>query len=162
MGAEFGEMTGRSYGLIEKYMMDDAEEAIVIIGSSAGTAKETVKQLRAQGKKVGLIKVRSFRPFPSEDIAAALKNVKAFAVMDKDDSFNAHCGPMYAEVTASLYAAGISAPKGISCIYGLAAGTCGWRASPRCFPGWKRSPPPARPARPTATWKSGNKEECRT
>ena len=99
--------------------MDDAEEAIVIIGSSAGTAKETVKQLRAQGKKVGLIKVRSFRPFPSEDIAAALKNVKAFAVMDKDDSFNAHCGPMYAEVTASLYAAGISAPKGISCIYGL-------------------------------------------
>ena len=65
------------------------------------------------------IKVRSFRPFPSEDICEALKNVKAFAVMDKDDSFNAHCGPMFAEVTASLYAAGISGPKGINYIYGL-------------------------------------------
>ena len=119
VGKEFGEMTGRTYGLIETYMMDDAEEAIVIIGSSAGTAKEAINELRAQGKKVGQIKVRSFRPFPSEDICEALKNVKAFAVMDKDDSFNAHCGPMFAEVTASLYAAGISGPKGISYIYGL-------------------------------------------
>ena len=113
VGKEFGEMTGRTYGLIETYMMDDAEEAIVIIGSSAGTAKEAINELRAQGKKVGQIKVRSFRPFPSEDICEALKNVKAFAVMDKDDSFNAHCGPMFAEVTSSLYAAGISGPKGI-------------------------------------------------
>ena len=119
VGKEFGEMTGRTYGLIETYMMDDAEEAIVIIGSSAGTAKEAINELRAQGKKVGQIKVRSFRPFPSEDICEALKNVKAFAVMDKDDSFNAHCGPMFAEVTASLYAAGISGPKGINYIYGL-------------------------------------------
>ena len=119
VGAEFGEMTGRPYGLIEKYMMDDAQEAIIIIGSSAGTAKEAIKQLRAQGKKVGLIKIRSFRPFPAEEIAEALKNVKAFAAMDKDDSFNAHCGPIYAEVCAALYAAGISAPKGINYIYGL-------------------------------------------
>lgn len=119
VGAEFGEMTGRPYGLIEKYQMDDAQEAIIIIGSSAGTAKEAIKQLRAQGKKVGLIKIRSFRPFPAEEIAEALKNVKAFAAMDKDDSFNAHCGPIYAEVCAALYAAGISAPKGINYIYGL-------------------------------------------
>ena len=87
--------------------------------TAAGTAKEAINELRAQGKKVGQIKVRSFRPFPSEDICEALKNVKAFAVMDKDDSFNAHCGPMFAEVTASLYAAGISGPKGINYIYGL-------------------------------------------
>ena len=119
VGAEFGQMTGRTYGMIEKYEMDDAEEAIVIIGSSAGTAKEAVNELRAQGRKVGLIKVRSFRPFPAEEIAEALKSVKSFAVMDKDDSFNGHCGPMYAEVTASLYAQGVSAPKGISYIYGL-------------------------------------------
>ena len=119
VGAEFGQMTGRTYGLIEKYRMDDAEEAIVIIGSSAGTAKEAVNVLREQGKKVGLIKVRAFRPFPSEEIVDALKNVKAFAVMDKDDSFNGHCGPMFAEVAASMYAAGVSAPKGISYIYGL-------------------------------------------
>ena len=119
VGAEFGQMTGRTYGLIEKYRMDDAEEAIVIIGSSAGTAKEAVNELREQGRKVGLIKVRAFRPFPSEEIVDALKNVKAFAVMDKDDSFNGHCGPMFAEVAASMYAAGVSAPKGISYIYGL-------------------------------------------
>ena len=119
VGAEFGAMTGRTYGLIEKFEMDDAEEAIVIIGSSAGTAKEAIKELRAQGRKVGMIKVRSFRPFPSEEIVEALKGVKAFAVMDKDDSFNGHCGPMYAEVAASLYAAGVSGPKGISYIYGL-------------------------------------------
>ncbi len=119
VGAEFAEMTGRSYGLIEKYMLDDAEEAIIIIGSSAGTAKEAVSELRAEGKKVGLIKIRAFRPFPAEEIAEALKGVKAFAAMDKDDSFNGHCGPIYAEICAALYAAGISAPKSISYIYGL-------------------------------------------
>lgn len=118
VGKEFAEMTGRSYDLIECYMMDDAEEAIVIIGSSAGTAKETVNMMRAEGKKVGLIKVRSFRPFPTEEIVAALKNVKAFAVMDKDDSFNAHCGPMYAEVCAALYSANKHVP-GVNYIYGL-------------------------------------------
>ena len=119
VGAEFGEMTGRTYELIEKYMMDDAELAILIIGSSAGTAKAAVNELRAQGKKVGLIKIRSFRPFPAEDIADALKGVKAFAAMDKDDSFNAHCGPLYAETCAALYAKGVLAPRGINYIYGL-------------------------------------------
>ena len=116
---EFAAWTGRQYGLIEKYEMDDAEEAIIIIGSSAGTAREAIKQLRAQGKKVGMIKIRSFRPFPAEEIAEALKNVKAFAAMDKDDSFNAHCGPIFAETCAGLYANGVSGPKGISYIYGL-------------------------------------------
>ncbi len=119
VGEEFAAMTGRKYELIEKFMMDDAEQAIIIIGSSAGTAKEAIKQLRAEGKKVGLIKIRSFRPFPAEDIAEALKNVKSFAAMDKDDSFNAHCGPIYAETCAALYANGVSAPKGINYIYGL-------------------------------------------
>jgi len=119
VAAEFAEMTGRSYGLIEEYRMDDAELAIILIGSSAGTAKQAVNELREQGKKVGLIKIRSFRPFPAEDIAAALKNVKAFASMDKSDSFNGHCGPIGAETAMALYSAGISAPKGINYIYGL-------------------------------------------
>ena len=119
VAAEFEEMTGRSYGLIEEYRMDDAELAILLIGSSAGTAKQAVNELREQGKKVGLVKIRSFRPFPAEDIAAALKNVKAFAAMDKSDSFNGHCGPIGAETAMALYSAGISAPKGINYIYGL-------------------------------------------
>lgn len=118
VGKEFAEMTGREYGLIEKYMMDDAERAIVIIGSSAGTAKEAINELRAKGEKVGLIKVRSFRPFPKEDIVEALRNVKAFAVMDKADSQNALSGPMFADVCAALYTSDIR-PLGVNFIYGL-------------------------------------------
>ena len=119
VGAEFAAMTGRHYGLIEEYRMEDAELAILLIGSSAGTAKAAVNELRAEGKKVGLIKIRSFRPFPAEEIAEALRGVKAFAAMDKDDSFNAHCGPIFAETAAALYANGVSGPKGINYIYGL-------------------------------------------
>ena len=65
------------------------------------------------------MKIRSFRPFPTEEVAKALAKVKSFAVMDKADSFNGHCGPLYAEVTAALYAQGVHEPKGISYIYGL-------------------------------------------
>lgn len=119
VGKEFGEMTGRTYSLIEEYKMEDAECAIVIIGSSAGTAKEAVNELREAGKKVGLIKIRSFRPFPAKEIAKALSKVKAFAVMDKAESFNAHCGPVFAETSADLYANRCLNPIGISYIYGL-------------------------------------------
>lgn len=159
VGKEFGEMTGRTYGLIETYMMDDAEEAIVIIGSSAGTAKEAINELRAQGKKVGQIKVRSFRPFPSEDICEALKNVKAFAVMDKDDSFNAHWRPHVRGGHGPPVRGGHQRPQGhqLHLRPGRAA-TCGWRASSTCSRSWRRSRPPARWARPIATWTSGNKE----
>lgn len=116
---EFESITGRSYGLIETYRMEDAEEAIVIMGSSAGTAKVAVDALRESGRRVGIVKIRSFRPFPSEEIAAALKGVKSFAVMDKDDSFNSHCGPIYAETCAGIMSAGISGIRGINYIYGL-------------------------------------------
>lgn len=118
VGKEFGEMTGREYGLIEKYMMDDAETAVIMIGSSAGTAKEAINELRAKGEKVGLIKIRSYRPFPKEDIIEALRNVKAFAVMDKADSYNAVSGPMFADTCAAVYTSDIR-PLGVNFIYGL-------------------------------------------
>ena len=118
VGAEFGKMTGRSYGLIEEYEMQDAETAIILIGSSAGTAKEAVKQLRAEGKKVGLIKIRSYRPFPKEDMVKALGKVRAFAAMDKTDSFSALSGPIFADTCAALYDSG-TRPLGINYIYGL-------------------------------------------
>ena len=118
VGEEFGKLTGRTYGLIEEYRMEDAEVAIILIGSSAGTAKEAVNELRAEGHKVGLIKLRSFRPFPKEELVKALKNVKAFAAMDKDDSFNGQCGPIYSETCAALYTSAAH-PLGISTIYGL-------------------------------------------
>ncbi len=77
---EFEQISGRSYGLFEEYQMEDAQYAVVMIGSAAGTTKDTVDALRAKGEKVGLIKIRLFRPFPAEEIAAALKNVKAVAI----------------------------------------------------------------------------------
>ncbi len=119
VAAEFAQWTGRSYGLIEEYMMEDAEEAIVIIGSSAGTAKQAIQDMRDKGHKVGLIKIRAFRPFPGEEIAKALSKVKAYAVMDKADSFNAHCGPLFAEVAAAMLCANVTTPKAVNYIYGL-------------------------------------------
>ena len=80
---EYGEKFGRTYGFFEEYCMDDAEYAIVIMGSAAGAAKDACDKLRAEGKKVGVLKLRVYRPFPAEEIAAALKNVKAIAAMDK-------------------------------------------------------------------------------
>ena len=80
---EFEKISGRKYGLFEEYRMEDAERAVVIIGSAAGTTKDAVDRLREQGEKVGLIKISLFRPFPADEIAEALKNVKAIAIMQK-------------------------------------------------------------------------------
>lgn len=115
---EFEELTGRKYGLFEEYKLDDADYAIVIIGSSAGTAKRAIDDLRIKGIKAGLLKIRLFRPFPSEEIAKALKNAKAIAIMDKSEGMSGNGGPLYTDVVSSLY--GISDNKIImSFIYGL-------------------------------------------
>lgn len=118
VGKEFGEMTGRTYGFFEEYQMEDAETAIVLIGSSAGTAKEAVNQLRAQGKKAGLIKLRVFRPFPMQELAKALCGVKAVAVMDKAESFSGTGGPLFAETRSALYDCP-QRPLMVNYIYGL-------------------------------------------
>lgn len=118
VGAEFGKVTGRAYGLMEAYEMEDAETAIVLIGSSAGTAKEAVKQLRAQGKKVGLVKIRVFRPFPMEELAQALRGLKAVAVLDKAESFSGAGGPLFAETRSALYDCP-DKPLMVGYIYGL-------------------------------------------
>lgn len=115
---EFKGISGREYGLFEEYKLDDAEIAVVIIGSAAGTAKDAVDKLRAEGKKAGLLKIRVFRPFPAEEIAEALKNVKAVAIMDRTDSFSAQGGPLGAEVTGALYRAGANV-KTVNYVYGL-------------------------------------------
>lgn len=115
---EYEKLTGRSYGLFEEYKMEDAELAVVIIGSAAGTTKDAVDKLRAEGKKVGLIKIRLFRPFPAEEIAEALKNVKAVALMDRTESYNDSCGPIGAEVTTALYRAKNNA-FAVNYVYGL-------------------------------------------
>lgn len=104
--AKFEEMTGRRYGFFEEYRMEDAEYAVVIIGSAAGTCKAAVDQIRSRtGKKAGLIKIRVFRPFPEEEIAQALSKVKVAAIMDRSEMFSATSGPLGAEVRAALYQA---------------------------------------------------------
>ncbi len=106
MAEKFEKMTGRKYGFFEEYRMEDAEYAIVIIGSAAGTCKAAVDMIREKtGKKVGLVKIRVFRPFPEEELAAVLKKMKAVAVMDRSEMFSATSGPLGAEVRAAMYQA---------------------------------------------------------
>jgi pyruvate ferredoxin oxidoreductase alpha subunit len=118
VAADFEKLSGRRYGLLEEYQMEDAESALVIIGSSAGTAKEAIRKLREAGQKVGLIKIRVFRPFPMGELAQALSHVKVVAVMDKAESFSACGGPLFAETRSALYDLE-TRPKAINYVYGL-------------------------------------------
>lgn len=116
---KFADMSGRQYGLFEEYKTEDADYIMLIMGSAAGTAKEAVDELREQGKKVGALKLRVFRPFPEKEIAEALKNCKAVAIMDRCESYNGNSGPLGSEVTASLYRNKVMI-EAVNYIYGLA------------------------------------------
>lgn len=115
---EFEKLTGRKYEYLEKYKLDDAEVAVVLVNSTAGTAKTVVDQLRDNGIKAGLLKIRMLRPFPADEIVEALKNIKALAVMDKAESYSAVGGPLGAEVKGALYGK-VDGIKVINYIYGL-------------------------------------------
>ena len=115
---EFADISGREYGFFEEYRMEDAEYAMVIIGSAAGTAKDTVDLLREQGIRAGVLKIRLFRPFPAKEIAQALKNVSYLAIMDRTEDFNTNCGPLGAEVKAALYNDNLH-PAALNYCYGL-------------------------------------------
>ncbi|MCR5418558.1 MAG: pyruvate ferredoxin oxidoreductase [Lachnospiraceae bacterium] len=99
----FAQMSGRQYGFFESYRLEDAEYVMLIMGSAAGTAKQAVDELRESGVKAGVLKLRVFRPFPEKEIAEALKNAKAVAIMDRVESYNGNCGPLGSEVTAGLF-----------------------------------------------------------
>ena len=115
---EFAEISGREYGLFEAYRMEDAEYAVVMIGSAAGTTKDAIDRLRDQGEKVGLLKIRLYRPFPAEAIADILTGMKAIAVMDRAEGYTNHGGPLGADVMSALYRARSQA-LAINYIYGL-------------------------------------------
>jgi len=114
---EFEKVSGRKYGLFEDYRLDDAEIALVILNSAAGTAKDVVDDFRNKGIKAGLLKPRLFRPFPYEEVADALKNCKAIAVLDRADSYGGF-GPMYMEIASAIMTNGTK-PALINKIYGL-------------------------------------------
>ncbi len=100
---EYYELTGRRYGFFEEYKMEDAEAAIVVLGSAAGTTKEVVDSLRERGVKAGMIKLRVFRPFPHEKLAETLGRLKSIAVLDRSISFGAQGGPVYMETRSAMY-----------------------------------------------------------
>lgn len=114
----FAELTGRRYHHLMTYGMEDAEVAVVVIGSAAGTARAVMQQLRQEGIKAGVVKVRTFRPFPSAEFARVLADVKAVGIMDRADSFGAQGGPLYLEVLAALYRHGIHTQTA-NFVYGL-------------------------------------------
>lgn len=101
---EFKDIYGRYYGgLIDGYVLDDAEIVIMAMGSIIGTVKDTIDELRIQGESVGLLKVRSFRPFPTEAIRKALKNAKVVITLDKNISIGKNEGALCTEVKACLH-----------------------------------------------------------
>jgi 2-oxoisovalerate ferredoxin oxidoreductase alpha subunit len=101
-GEEFGKMFGRSYGLTEAYRCDDAECILITYGTIAGTAKVAADRMREKGIRAGILKIRYFRPFPSEEIRKVCSNVKALGVVDRSVSFG-HEGPFFSETKAALY-----------------------------------------------------------
>jgi len=102
-GREFGKMFGRDYtDLTEGYRIEDADIVLVAMGSLAGTVKDAIDEMRENGKKVGLLRIRCFRPFPSEEVVKALSGVKTVAVLDKNISVGSK-GAVALEIKDALY-----------------------------------------------------------
>lgn len=118
VGEEYGRLTGRAYSLVEPYRLDDADLALVVMGSTAGTARVVVDALRNEGVKAGILKLRCYRPFPADVIASALAGAKAVAIMDRSECFGGQGNPVFTEVCAALFSEGLS-PKVIDVVYGL-------------------------------------------
>lgn len=107
---QFAEIFGRSYtGMVEEYRTTDADYILITLGSITGLCREVTNRLRNENKKVGVLKIRYMRPFPNEEIAAAVKNAKTVGVLEKDISFGNE-GTVYTNVNSALKKAGITAP----------------------------------------------------
>jgi len=115
---EFEKLTGRKYSFFEEYKMEDAELVVVCMNSTAGTTKAVVDDLRNKGIKAGLLKIRVFRPFPALEIANALSNAKAIAVLDKADSLNAAGGALFEDVVSGMYINKKNVPV-VNYVYGI-------------------------------------------
>jgi len=118
---EFAAVSGRNYDVIEGFEMDDAEMAIVVLGSTAGTVKTVVEELRREGRKVGMVKIRVFRPFPAGDLIRTLAKVKAVAVLDRSIAFGSAGGPVFDEIRSAFFGSGVNPAevKVVNYLYGL-------------------------------------------
>lgn len=123
LASEFEGVIGRKVSFFENYKLDDAERVIVVMSSTADTAKQIVDDLREQGEKVGLFKLNVFRPFPVGDIMKQLVGKKAVAVMDRSESFGAMGAAIFNEVRSALYEVK-DKPKVVNYIFGLGGRDC--------------------------------------
>ncbi|MGV8172304.1 MAG: pyruvate ferredoxin oxidoreductase [Candidatus Woesearchaeota archaeon] len=114
---EFSEITGKKYGFIEKYYTDDAEHIVVAMSSACGILKNAIDELRQKGKKVGLLKIMLFRPFPELEVAQALKNAKTVIILERVSGNGAY-SPLYSEISAALYHYQ-NKPKMVNYVFGL-------------------------------------------
>lgn len=126
---EFRALSGRDHDVVEPYRMEDAERALVLLGSTAGTVKDVVDELRAGKERVGLLTVRSFRPFPEMEVRRELTDVRAVAVLDRALSPGGPA-PLYAEVAAALYGTGVALR---SYVHGLGGRDLGLREIRQVF-----------------------------
>jgi pyruvate ferredoxin oxidoreductase alpha subunit len=115
VAAEFATVSGRTYARLENYSTNGADQVVVALGSTAGTIKDVVDELREAGERVGVVKVVSFRPFPVTDLAASLAGVQVVTVLDRADSPGG-CPPLHAEVAAALFGTGCELE---GAVYGL-------------------------------------------
>ncbi|MGL5296548.1 MAG: thiamine pyrophosphate-dependent enzyme [Culicoidibacterales bacterium] len=118
VATEYEQLSGRKYDVIEQYQMEDAEVALFILNSSADIAKAAVDQMRAEGKKVGLVRPNIVRPFPAKAITEALKHVKVVVMAERADSAGAKGGNLSHDLKAVLHDAKLTIPV-ITRIYGL-------------------------------------------
>lgn len=115
---EFSEISGRRYtGFLEAYKLEDAEYALVVLGSTAGTAKVAAEELRHRGMKVGVLKPWLWRPFPASAVVESLEHVKAVAILDRAFSFGT-MGALFEDVASALYSLE-RRPILVNYIYGL-------------------------------------------
>lgn len=117
--SEFAAISGRNYASIDCHGMEDAEAALVLLNSAAETAKETADQLRSEGLRVGVLSPNVLRPFPGDDIRAAMRNVKTAVIGERADSFGAEGGPLSLEVRAALQKDSANRTRIATRIYGL-------------------------------------------
>jgi len=119
--ADYARLSGRPQPIVDTWGMDDAEFAIVVLSSTAGTARAVAREWRARGQKVGIVKPRLFRPFPAQQIVDAIRGCRAVAVLDRAISFGEPqgMGPLFLDVTAALYNLGVSGLPIINYIHGL-------------------------------------------
>jgi len=116
---EVGKKFSRNYSShLEEFETKNADAILVVVGSASGAVKEAVKNLRAKGKKVGMLRVRTFRPFPGEEIVKVLKNTKKIGILDRTMPMGAAGGPLFTEITSALHSANLKLPTA-NFIYGI-------------------------------------------